>query len=348
MAYTWTPDKVRALSTKDVRNLLENARRAENADLIRHCESALAQRGQGDDAGAAAPRVNAATFTIPATAVADAATLISALPPVDELANGIERRRLQARPITTLGELWRLFITCGFSSVENSEEGSPLDRFIKAQGPLFDLAYVRKMSCDPDWVVSEIRTHVPRMADNKRRLVLGSFAQFEMAAAAPTMALADLCRDGESLSVFCRLARGEISDGDLAGSAAFSGSLDPTPFPRIGNKQLRNILVNSGLARNVVPLDSRWQRFFGSALPVTSQILADKARYLAIEDVLRQALLANSAARPDIDNLAVLDAVVFQSMSKNGMTNGGWAGAGVADAEFAEIDSPDDSLLMFE
>jgi len=343
MAYTWTPEKVRALSTNDVKNLLENAQRVENAELIGYCETALEQRGQGVGAAEAAPRVSAANFTIPATAVVDAARLISSLPPVDELANGLERRRLQAHPISTLGELWRLFVTCGFSSVENSEEGSPLDRFIKTQGPLFDLAYVRKMSCDPEWVTSEILAHVPRMAGNKRRLVLGSFAQFELTGAAPVAPLADLCRKGESLSVFCNLARGETSDSDLARSATFSNSLDPAPFPRIGNKQLRNILVNSGLARNVVPLDSRWQRFFGPALPVTSHILADKMRYLAIEDVLRRALLSISPERPDIDNLAVLDAIVFQSMSKNGMVSGGWSGAGLPDDELAELETSEDS-----
>jgi hypothetical protein len=79
-----------------------------------------------------------------------------------------------------------------------------------------------------------------------------------------------------------------------------------------------------------VPLDLRWKRFFGQTLALSNEILADRAHYCVIENVLRHALLSISASRPDIANLAVLDAMVFQHMSRKGMNNGGWAGAGQA------------------
>ncbi|MBN3761250.1 hypothetical protein [Burkholderia sp. Ac-20365] len=324
MGIQWTIDKIKSLKKAEIQNLMANARAAGNLEVEELCRAALpadVSRAKGDR------KVSRGTFEIPASHVAKVAELIERLRPVDELSNGLERRRLQASPIQTLGELWRLFITCGLSSMEDSEEGAALDRFIRAQGPLFDLGYLRRIECDPAEVLAEIKRNVPRMAQNKCTLVAGNFPLFEAAGGAPDTALSDI-RDTESpLLIFGELARGDRHDRDITKSAEFSLGINPDPFPRISHKQIRNILVNSGLARNVVPLDSRWSRFFGDILIVDSALLARKSRYLAVEDLLRQALIEASSQRTDIDNLAVLDAIVFQHMSRKGMSDP-WSGGG--------------------
>jgi len=126
------------------------------------------------------------------------------------------------------------------------------------------------------------------------------------------------------LRIFCELARGAVHDHDLAGSAAFSKRLNAAPFVQIGPKQLRNILVNGGLAHNVVPLDSRWLKYLDGIVPADSALTL--ARYIRIEDLLRQALLSVQNQRADLANLAVLDAIVFASQSKKGVSPTAWYG----------------------
>jgi hypothetical protein len=76
-----------------------------------------------------------------------------------------------------------------------------------------------------------------------------------------------------------------------------------------------------------VPLDSRWQNFFGTVLPISANVLSNEGRYLLIEDLLRQALMSVQSRRPDIENLAVLDAIVFAHMSPRGASMRNWAGS---------------------
>jgi hypothetical protein len=45
MAFEWTSEKLRAKSTKEVLAVLENARSANNTELIAMCEAVLAERG---------------------------------------------------------------------------------------------------------------------------------------------------------------------------------------------------------------------------------------------------------------------------------------------------------------
>ncbi|WP_186308658.1 hypothetical protein [Paraburkholderia sp. BCC1885] len=157
--------------------------------------------------------------------------------------------------------------------------------------------------------------------------MLGAYPHF-VEGGAPHDVLADLCRETDALNVFCDLARGDTDDHDVAMSATFSQSLDHSASLHIGNKQIRNILVNFGLARNVVRVGSRWPNFFGDILATNSATFQNIDRYLAVENVLRSALIRVHAQRLDIENLAVFDAVVFSHMSKKGMGSGGWLGLG--------------------
>jgi hypothetical protein len=232
---------------------------------------------------------------------------------------------LQEKPLRTLQELWRLFLICGFSSQENSEENSPLAKFVSSKSSLLHLETVRKHQCDKDWVLSELKPYLPRQLKNKVSLVIGSYPHF-FQAGNPEDLLQDLCGNSGKLKLFCDLSRGQENDKDIHNSSKFSRRIDHKPFPYIGNKQIRNILVNSGLSHNVVPLDSRWQNFFGDVIETEKSSFTNESDYLALENLLRDALIIAQQDRPDIVNLSVLDAIVFAHMSKNGTGENGWFG----------------------
>ncbi|MGF6533266.1 hypothetical protein P3T20_004066 [Paraburkholderia sp. GAS206C] len=329
----WTIERIRLLSDVELKSLRENAIKRGNMEIVRRCDQVEAERKSARArtrktnrivaAGAGLPR----SFSIPENAIDAVTGIILTLPHALSVPNGVTRLALQQSPTKTLSELWRQFVICGFSSQENSEEGGALSSFVAANGPLLDLAQVCANRCDSAWVTREVRTHLSRQLRNKVGLVLGAYPHF-VEAGAPGDLLADLCRRAGALKVFCDLARGDIDDHDVAMSATFSQSLDHSAFPYIGNKQIRNILVNSGLAHNVVPLDSRWQNFFGNIMVTNSATFQNTERYLAVENVLRSALVRVHTERSDIENLAVLDAVVFSYMSKKGIGPGGWLGLG--------------------
>ena len=273
--------------------------------------------------GSATRPVGPMSLLIDSALIDSLANAILALPPVMQSNNARERLRAQAAPVRTLSALWYRYIVCGFSTQENSEKDSRLGRFVRADGPLLHLAAVAAHSGDPAWVEREVRLYGFGKWDIKRTLVTAAYPLF-MEAGRPDDMLTDLCRAGGALKLFCDLARGEVSDRDLTLSAGFSAGINATPFHQIGEKQIRNILVNTGLAHNIVPLDSRWKTFFAELLVVTPKVLANRNRYLAIENALRSALLLVRERRPDIANLAILDAIVFEHMSKQGIDDGGW------------------------
>jgi hypothetical protein len=251
------------------------------------------------------------------------AQAILALPAAVQFNLARQRIAIQSTPTQTLSQLWYKYIVCGFSTQENSEEDSPLGRFVRADGPLLNLEAVVERSCAPAWVEREVRLHGLGKWRKKCALVLAAYPIFTEVGS-PHEPLVNLCRAGGALKLFCDLARGHVSDRDMETSAEFSRGIDATPFHQIGEKQIRNILVNSGLAHNVIPLDSRWQSFFATLLNISPGLLSNRKRYLAVEDALRTALYSVRNQRPDIVNLAVLDAIVFEHMSKQGIGKEGW------------------------
>lgn len=333
----WPIERIRTLTRESVSVLRGNCL-TRNPAVVELCDQVLADGSYAFDAkkpvkkngGASNSKIkkserdgNRAEFVLPPNAVHLIAQRLLKLPCADTVANGRERRKLQQSPVQTLGGLWRLFVVCGFSSQENAEDDGKLAVFLHADGPLLHLDKIRANRCDPDWVLSEIGGRGLRFSENKAGLVIGNYAHF-VEAGMESDRLADRCRGNEKLKTFCDLARGTVHDHDLAGSAAFSKRLNAAPFVQIGPKQLRNILVNSGLAHNVVPLDSRWLTYLKGIVPEGSALTL--ARYLLIENLLRQALLSVQDQRADLVNLAVLDAVVFASQSKKGVSPTAWYG----------------------
>jgi len=327
----WTVEKIRLLSEEEVATLQQNAATRDNLNVVCNCEQVKEERrlagrsSRKSQSGITGNKRQKRAFSIPENAIDVLANAILALPEATGEPNAIARLHLQKNPKRTLGDLWQQFIICGFSSQEDSEEGSALSRFVAANSPLLDLTQVTTNGCDEAWVTQQIRAHLKRQLRNKIGLVIGSYGHFYRAGS-PTDLLRDLCREPGALKLFCDLARNDINDRELVTSAAFSRTIDHSAFPHIGNKQVRNILVNSGLAHNVVPLDSRWQKFFGTVLVTNKYTFQYIPHYLAVEDCLRSALIQVHALRPDIPNLAVLDALVFAQMSKQGIGPGGWFG----------------------
>ncbi|WP_186084756.1 hypothetical protein [Burkholderia gladioli] len=333
----WPIERIRTLTRESVGVLRGNCL-TRNPAVVELCDQVLADSSYAFDAekpvkkngGASNSKIkksekdgNRAEFVLPPNAVDLIAQRLLKLPFADTVANGRERRKLQQSPVQTLGDLWRLFVVCGFSSQENAEDDGKLAAFLHADGPLLHLDKIRANRCDPVWVLSEIGGRGLRFSENKADLVIGNYAHF-VEAGMESDRLADRCHGIEKLKIFCELARGTVHDHDLAGSAAFSKRLNAAPFVQIGPKQLRNILVNGGLAHNVVPLDSRWLTYLKGIVPEGSALTL--ARYLLIEDLLRQALLSVQDQRADLANLAVLDAVVFASQSKKGVSPTAWYG----------------------
>ena len=333
----WPIERIKILTRESVSTLRANCLTRDPV-VVERCDRVLADRSYAPDperpvrkkGGASNTKTkksekdgNRAEFVLPPNAVDLIAQRLLKLPYADTVANGRERRKLQKSPVQTLGDLWRLFVVCGFSSQENAEDDGKLAAFLHADGPLLHLDKIRANRCAPAWVRSEISGRGLRFSQNKADLVIGNFAHF-LEAGMESARLTDLCHSNEKLRIFCELARGTVQDHDLVGSAGFSKRLNAAPFVQIGPKQLRNILVNGGLAHNVVPLDSRWLKYLDGIVPEDSALTL--ARYLLIEDLLRQALLSVQDQRADLVNLAVLDAVVFARQSKKGVSPTAWYG----------------------
>lgn len=255
---------------------------------------------------------------------------IAALPAVSSVPAAVERRSSQEHPVKDFSRLWRIFVVCGFSSQMNSNHDSPLDKFRKSSSPLLKLSTVIQQGAKAGWVKSQILQAadkhggpIRRNLARRTRMIEDGRKAFIDAGARRSDRLQDglIGKEG-TLGVFIRLARGEISDRDLATSDAFSRNLaskSRTAFEKIhliGPKQLRNILVNSGLAHNVLPLDSRWSGFLGYRKGFNEPNLTSERAYRTTEQLVRLALIRAKGTRSDITNLAILDSLVFDQGAK--------------------------------
>ncbi|MBC5782639.1 hypothetical protein H8N03_06755 [Ramlibacter sp. USB13] len=319
-ATLWNMDKVRALSRDERKTLRGNAlsQGTEDgravADLCDQADAEGAVKRIRTKAGDRREGTRSASLAFDAGVVARVAEKMAALPRAEDVENATQRMWRGEAPATVLADLWQKLVECGFSTREKSEATDPLGLFIAADGPLFHLDQVLAHAADlGPWVDTCMNDSGLWRLKFKRELVEGNLPHFAKAGA-PQDPLNTLCRNGQALQLFCDLARGTISDAHLPSSKHFSAGLDPKPFPQIGHKQLRNILVNTGLAVNVVPLDSRWKKFFDGIVTLEDWMFSSKKAYLALEDLLRQALIQIQPKRPDLANLAMVDAIVFATI----------------------------------
>lgn len=323
----WPRERVAKLSRDEVLALRENAIQRGVSVVVGYCDAELAKRAPIRARRGLSPTAGQPSTQVTQESVDALARLIQALPPADKVPNAQHRLKLIAQPVSTFSGLWRLFIVCGFSSQERSDPGTPLDRFARSGSPLLDLPSVLARGSNPQWISDQLaQADLRRFAQRRLQLISSARGAFVQAIAGDDDTLANGNAAASALSVFIDLASGRKTDNDLGGSEAFSASIDASHFYGIGHKQIRNILVNSGLARNVIPIDSRWASFSAGHLSFKPAELQQISRYLAIEHALRRALHQVSAARPDIANLSVLDAIVFASQSPQGYEVEGWAG----------------------
>ncbi|WP_186103821.1 hypothetical protein [Burkholderia gladioli] len=308
----------------EVHNLRSNAFALGNQAVVERCDQVL-NTGKASRSVRAGPAKRAG-MSIPESAAAEVAELFINLPRIADVRNAQARLRRLANPATTFSVLWRTYINCGFSSQEKSDPDTPLGRFAKSDSPLMDLQSILDHGEDSEWIAAELAAAgLNRMTKKKTKLVLSAREAF-MAAKGHDDLLVN-GRTGVGLGVFLDLASGRANDRDIATSAKFSESIDVGQLYGIGHKQIRNILVNTGLAHNVIPIDSRWKEYVGHRMHFKATDLAQRAQYLEVEDVIRKALMLAQDRRNDIPNLAVLDAVVFAVQSAEGHASGGWTGA---------------------
>jgi hypothetical protein len=320
----WTYERIAQLSTDEIRSLCKNARDRSAEDVALLCEKVLAtkkidsrQALKQTDRRQAKGDVN--SFTDEAS-IHRLAEIIRQLPAAEECANVQNRRRRQANAQNlTLAVLWRIYLDCAFSSQEKSGPTSNLAKFTNGQSGLLDLTIVSQRNADEAWVRSEIETAGFRFTDTKTKIACSTYALFAELGE-PSKLLKELpssdsrAQAHSPMALFYDLAKNKLSDKDIHLSAKFSADIDHKPFYGLGPKQIRNILVNSGLAFNVVPLDSRWKKFLedGAGIIIDGN-LGQLNYYLQVEEVLRKALLVASEQRADIPNLATLDAIVFST-----------------------------------
>ncbi|WP_157040524.1 hypothetical protein [Polaromonas naphthalenivorans] len=332
MAKDWRLEDISELCDEEIRTLRTNAECRGGACVIALCNTVLASRGNSRSTRNRRPVATQNGHPeMNSNAVDLVADLFRGLPIAANMPNAVRRQQLQARPIETLGELWRLFVVCGFSSQENSSENGPLANFFRKDGPLLSLDRVIKDGSKLEWVLAQLVGFGLRFTPNKALLVTGNLPFFAQSGSSSTR-LDSLSQSGGPLSLFGRLSLdGSLRDSDreIARSATFSAALQDVPFPQIGQKQLRNILVNGGLSRNVVPLDSRWMNFLRPAFK-GGKIKVERSRYLVYEQLLRDALISVIEQRPDLENLAIVDAVVFSikdQSSTDALRPTAWFGA---------------------
>ena len=322
----WSIERISGLSTAEVKALRKNAQAYSDAEIIERCDQVLAVRARSMprprhravNAGA-----KASELKIQQNASRTVRNLIEALPSANLVPNAAKRSSIQTQPIQTCGDLWKIYVSCGLSSQESSDPDTALGRFCASGHPLFDLDAVHRKQGNPDWIKRELSLHLPRFLHRRTEMIARAYKMF-IAAGISDIALTELKPVGP-MKLFADLASSRENDRELLTSGTFSATLDPAPYYGIGPKQLRNILVNSGLAVNVLPLDSRWMHFLENAVDAENVDLQRKHHYLAIEDLVRKSLVDAQNARTDILNLGVLDAIVFASQSTQGFDLPGWA-----------------------
>lgn len=316
----WPIERIRGLKKADVQNLRANALARGFDVIVQRCDEVL-QTGVGTTSNIS----RSTKMHIEDSAAADIAELFLALPKVMDVVNARRRLEILANPVSTFSGLWRHYINCGFSSQEKSDPNTPLGRFSVSNSPLLELQTVIDRGEDSAWVLSQLAAAGLNRMTQKKVELLASARKAFVSSKGHDDSLAN-GRIGGGLDVFLDLANGRVSDRAIATSALFSASIDEGHLYGIGHKQIRNILVNTGLAHNVLPIDSRWRGYVGSRLPFESTDLSNRSRYLALEDVLRKALMLAQERRDDIPSLAVLDSVVFAVQSADGPGGEGWNG----------------------
>jgi hypothetical protein len=322
----WTIERVRALSTVDIRALEGNAVRLKNAEITAMCAEALAETGKtlrarpsgtspfGDNAVAAVAA--ALEATIPATEEQLSGSVRSAISQI------AARAAISSR--LTLADLWYQYVVCAFSAQEKPGKGTAAHLFDETKAPLHSLQDVASAGADAIWIATQFEqfaeqckeARVPRFGfvKAKANVIMRGYPLFAQVGN-PDDALVDCSRGQEDLRVFCDLARGTLTDRDLATSARLGKILEPKSFYGVSHKQMRSILLNTGLCSNVLPLDSRWKRFLEEKAQIVIEgDLARKDFYLAVEDLLRQALIFTLAKNPDFPakDMATLDAAMSE------------------------------------
>lgn len=224
----------------------------------------------------------------------------------------------------TFADLWYQYTVAAFSSQAESDKGTAGHLFAAFKNPLHSLKDVAGARADGTWIAEQFEefaqqckaAKVPAFGFVKAKttVIIKAFSLFAEAGG-PDDALAECCRGKEELRVFCDLARGTVGDRSLVTSARFSKLLDPSAYAGLSHKQIRIMLLSSGLCSNVLPLDSRWKRFLEdkAQIPLEGD-LGKKDYYEAVEDMLRQALISILTKNPDfpVKDLATLDAVACQ------------------------------------
>lgn len=321
----WTYERIARLSTDEIQSLCKNARDRSAEDVALLCEKVLAEKNVGSRHVRKQMKRREAKCDVNLFAdealINRLAEIIRQLPAADESGNVQNRRSRQANaPNFTLAGLWRIYLDCAFSSQERSGPKSNLAKFANSQSGLLDLATVSQRNADEAWVRSEIETAGLRFTDKKTKIACSAYALFA-ALGEPSRVLKELpSSDSQAqahspIALFYDLAKNNLSDKHIHRSAKFSSEIDHKPFYGLGPKQIRNILINSGLAFNVVPLDSRWKKFLEdkAGIIIDSKRLGQLNYYLQVEEVLRKSLLRAREQRADIPNLATLDAIVFST-----------------------------------
>jgi hypothetical protein len=315
----WTIEEISAWPLDKVRQLRINALARNGVQNVALCDAvihAFEARGTAGRKKRTGPSGDRSPFLATDDAVDRLAKFFRTLPQAETHEGVRERRRRQehAKSLTLAG-LWRTYLVCAFSSQSESSPGSHLWRFENdpknAGAELLDLSNAIAAHFATEWVQAQLKAAKLGRYKTKSRIVERAHPHFTAAGQAGDL-LAGIQISGP-MAVFAKLARGELGDSDIAASQAFSSSLDTKPFYQVGMKQLRNILCNTGLAMNVVPLDSRWvkQLAADAEISVCDHHLAHPASYLAIEQLLRKALVRAREVRQDIRNLAEIDALVF-------------------------------------
>lgn len=320
----WPIERIRTLTKLEVQNLRCNALALGGQTVVERCDQVL--NTETTSRSGRAGKARRSGMSIPETAAAEVAELIINLPKIADVQNAQARSKRLAHPATTFSVLWRQYVNCGFSSQEKSDPDTPLGRFAKGDSPLLHLQSVVDHGQDHEWIASELAAAgLNRMTAKKTKLILSAREAFVAAKGHDDLLVNG--RAGTGLGAFLDLASGRANDHNIANSKEFSESIDVGQLYGIGHKQIRNILVNTGLAHNVIPIDSRWKEYVGHRMHFDATDLAQRTRYLEVEHVIRKALMLAQECRNDIPNLAVLDAAVFAVQSVEGHAGGGWTGS---------------------
>lgn len=109
------------------------------------------------------------------SAASELAKLLVALPKVTGVPNAQNRLGWLANPVATSLVLWRHYVTCAFSSQEQSVPDTPLGRFANGHSPLLDLQLVIKYGTDLAWFATELKAaHKPMTTERLGAILPGA------------------------------------------------------------------------------------------------------------------------------------------------------------------------------